>query len=398
MSDRNPTAFFPAAAVKTCVRENAASCPKNRVGVFSRHAVKPRRVRRPQVAQFVSGYSACGYKPASGRGFFINRDPIEESGGINLYGFCGNDGVNNWDMLGNATAGENFAETGSPFGASDGMLTASTSSDSNTASSSSGTGASGDNNATAIVQNNPTAQAAFQQNIKTDAQKTPKNDGAITGKEVSAVSTNTPDPNTGKPQAPTSTAEDEFKNVEFTATLMTRISGHAEELIKKAKEQFISLSHSTTDDGQLTQIAKDIQTVRANKNGTVTIEVTNSTDHNDFGTDCPEGQFNSTITYNPNYAQVMGKTGIYENGLTLLTHEFSHATDFTTLASDYIIAKVYGRTGESARVTEFEAVRVENQIRQQQKMDLRTVYEFPAPFGGTQNEPVPNYDKYTKHN
>ncbi|HWA28929.1 MAG TPA: RHS repeat-associated core domain-containing protein [Lacunisphaera sp.] len=33
-------------------------------------------------------------------GRFINRDPIEEDGGLNLYGFAGNDGVNGWDYLG----------------------------------------------------------------------------------------------------------------------------------------------------------------------------------------------------------------------------------------------------------------------------------------------------------
>jgi RHS repeat-associated protein len=33
-------------------------------------------------------------------GRFINRDPSEEQGGINLYGFCGNDAVNGWDYLG----------------------------------------------------------------------------------------------------------------------------------------------------------------------------------------------------------------------------------------------------------------------------------------------------------
>ena len=31
---------------------------------------------------------------------WINRDPIEEAGGINLYGFVGNDGVNSFDALG----------------------------------------------------------------------------------------------------------------------------------------------------------------------------------------------------------------------------------------------------------------------------------------------------------
>jgi RHS repeat-associated protein len=38
------------------------------------------------------------YAPGLGR--FINRDPIAEKGGLNLYGFCGNDGVNHWDYLG----------------------------------------------------------------------------------------------------------------------------------------------------------------------------------------------------------------------------------------------------------------------------------------------------------
>lgn len=38
------------------------------------------------------------YSPTLGR--FINRDPIEEAGGTNLYGFCGNDPVNETDYLG----------------------------------------------------------------------------------------------------------------------------------------------------------------------------------------------------------------------------------------------------------------------------------------------------------
>jgi RHS repeat-associated protein len=39
------------------------------------------------------------YSPSLGR--FINRDPKKESGGLNLYGFCGNNGINRWDYLGN---------------------------------------------------------------------------------------------------------------------------------------------------------------------------------------------------------------------------------------------------------------------------------------------------------
>jgi hypothetical protein len=36
--------------------------------------------------------------PLTGR--WPSRDPIEEDGGVNLYGFVGNDGVNDWDYLG----------------------------------------------------------------------------------------------------------------------------------------------------------------------------------------------------------------------------------------------------------------------------------------------------------
>lgn len=46
----------------------------------------------------LSYYGARFYSPSLGR--FINRDPIEESGGMNLYGFAGNDGVNGFDYLG----------------------------------------------------------------------------------------------------------------------------------------------------------------------------------------------------------------------------------------------------------------------------------------------------------
>jgi len=40
------------------------------------------------------------YSPSLGR--FINRDPIGTGGGLNLYGFCGNDGINHADVLGNS--------------------------------------------------------------------------------------------------------------------------------------------------------------------------------------------------------------------------------------------------------------------------------------------------------
>lgn len=42
--------------------------------------------------------SQAMYNPQTGS--FLNRDPIEEQGGANLYGFVRNDAVNSWDYLG----------------------------------------------------------------------------------------------------------------------------------------------------------------------------------------------------------------------------------------------------------------------------------------------------------
>lgn len=43
-------------------------------------------------------YGLRYYSPSLGR--FINRDPSEEQGGLNLYAFCSNNGINAWDYLG----------------------------------------------------------------------------------------------------------------------------------------------------------------------------------------------------------------------------------------------------------------------------------------------------------
>ncbi len=56
-------------------------------------------------------YGARFYSPSLGR--FINRDPIEEAGGLNLYGFCANDGVGAWDFLGMAEGGGGSGGDGS---------------------------------------------------------------------------------------------------------------------------------------------------------------------------------------------------------------------------------------------------------------------------------------------
>jgi RHS repeat-associated protein len=52
----------------------------------------------PPKTMDVTDYTYRYYDPVTGR--WPSRDPIEERGGINLYGFVGNSGVNNWDYLG----------------------------------------------------------------------------------------------------------------------------------------------------------------------------------------------------------------------------------------------------------------------------------------------------------
>jgi RHS repeat-associated protein len=56
----------------------------------------PPKSQFPGARTAISGHRY--YNPTWGR--FINRDPAGESGGVNLYGFCGNDGINGYDALG----------------------------------------------------------------------------------------------------------------------------------------------------------------------------------------------------------------------------------------------------------------------------------------------------------
>lgn len=63
---------------------------------------QPHRKNRPVTTQRVSGVHHYGYRyydPVTGT--WPSRDPIYEVGGINIYSFVGNDGVNYWDHNGN---------------------------------------------------------------------------------------------------------------------------------------------------------------------------------------------------------------------------------------------------------------------------------------------------------
>ncbi|MFC7338448.1 RHS repeat domain-containing protein [Haloferula chungangensis] len=63
------------------------------MGFYSKHS--------EPISRVPGGLGYYGYRyydPVTGR--WPSRDPIGERGGMNLYGFVGNDGINSWDLLG----------------------------------------------------------------------------------------------------------------------------------------------------------------------------------------------------------------------------------------------------------------------------------------------------------
>jgi RHS repeat-associated protein len=90
-----------AASVRPGSASGKATSPqKNRVWVFSRRPSGRRRAKRPQVAGVASGCRACDYKTVSGLGFWLNRDPIGEGGGVNLYAYCEDNPLSRIDPYG----------------------------------------------------------------------------------------------------------------------------------------------------------------------------------------------------------------------------------------------------------------------------------------------------------
>jgi RHS repeat-associated protein len=72
-----------------------------RTGKTPPQVAEPHQEKLPAAMEVASGVRYYGlryYNPGNGR--FINRDPIEERGGKNLYGMVGNNPVNYWDYLG----------------------------------------------------------------------------------------------------------------------------------------------------------------------------------------------------------------------------------------------------------------------------------------------------------
>ena len=81
---------------------------KNRVWGFFAESNRTRPVNRRQPLEPRRKNRPCSYKTASGRPYWPSADPIGENGGINLYGFVGNNGVNTVDTLGLAIGASQY--------------------------------------------------------------------------------------------------------------------------------------------------------------------------------------------------------------------------------------------------------------------------------------------------
>ena len=73
---------------------------KNRVWGFFENSNRTRPANRRKPSELRRKIRPTTTKTASGIPYWPSRDPIEERGGVNLYGFVENDGVNQWDILG----------------------------------------------------------------------------------------------------------------------------------------------------------------------------------------------------------------------------------------------------------------------------------------------------------
>ena len=103
MVANHPSGFFDLAAAPRQPLAVAAwptSPRKTRVRGFRHRASGQTSSRRRCRSMFTPGSRGCGYRTASGRHEWLNQDPIEEWGGVNLYGFVNNDSINGLDPLG----------------------------------------------------------------------------------------------------------------------------------------------------------------------------------------------------------------------------------------------------------------------------------------------------------
>lgn len=108
-----PSGLFPLAATS---RQPLFAIPfptspcATRVGVFRPRPSGRFLARRRQTPSAAIGSTRCASKTASGRRVWPNRDPIQEQGGRNLYGFAINNPISKLDRLGLTLVAEIPAE------------------------------------------------------------------------------------------------------------------------------------------------------------------------------------------------------------------------------------------------------------------------------------------------
>ena len=79
---------------------------KNRVGGAAAWSSGRFSNYDPESPEIATGSNGCEYESASGRRKWLNRDPLGEEESINLYGFCGNDPIDNLDPDGLSWVGK----------------------------------------------------------------------------------------------------------------------------------------------------------------------------------------------------------------------------------------------------------------------------------------------------
>ena len=86
---------------------------KNRVWGFFENSNRTRPANRRKPSELRRKNRSTPTKTASGIPYWPSRDPIEEEGGVNLYGFVGNDPILNVDVLGQISWGDFVGTTAS---------------------------------------------------------------------------------------------------------------------------------------------------------------------------------------------------------------------------------------------------------------------------------------------
>jgi hypothetical protein len=93
--------FYSTTLEQPKVHQKTSDCgPKTASRNFFTYPVKTSYQNRSNFLIPNQEKSKTTHKTASGRSIWLGRDPVSERGGLNIYGFVVNDGINRRDMLG----------------------------------------------------------------------------------------------------------------------------------------------------------------------------------------------------------------------------------------------------------------------------------------------------------